>query len=167
MVRLIVLDVDGTLTDGGLYYSNDGVEAKKFYVKDGIGILLAQKVGKKCMILTGKESELVRNRARDLHIEYVFQGIQDKKQSLVSFMKKEQIAKEEILYIGDDLNDLSAMRIVGKTGCPADAAEEVKQISDYISIYNGGQGAVRDILITLLKSEGLYEKAIEGAYGGI
>jgi 3-deoxy-D-manno-octulosonate 8-phosphate phosphatase (KDO 8-P phosphatase) len=167
MIRLIVLDVDGTLTDGGLYYSNDGVETKKFYVKDGIGILLAQGVGKKCMILTGKHSELVKKRASDLHIEYIFQGVQDKRQCLIDFMEKEQIAKEEIMYIGDDLNDLGAMKMVGKTGCPADAAEEIKQISDYISMYKGGHGAVRDILFSLLKSEGLYEKAIENAYGGI
>lgn len=167
MIKLIVMDVDGTLTDGGLYYSNDGMETKKFCVRDGIGILLVQAVGKKCMILTGKESDLVRKRASDLHIEYVFQGIKDKGQCIMDFIDKEQIKKEEILYIGDDLNDLGAMKIVGKTGCPSDAAEEVKQISEFIAMHKGGDGAVRDILFALLKSEGIYEKAIENAYGGI
>ncbi|MCM1183107.1 MAG: HAD hydrolase family protein [Roseburia sp.] len=167
MIKLIVMDVDGTLTDGGLYYSNEGAETKKFCVKDGIGILMVQAVEKKCMIMTGKESDLVKKRAEDLHIEHVFQGIHNKKRCLMAFMKKEQVAGDEILYIGDDLNDLGAMQIAGRVGCPADAAEEVKLLADFISVYTGGNGAVRDILFKLLKEEGLYEKAIENVYGSI
>lgn len=167
MISLIIMDVDGTLTDGGIYYSESKTEIKKFNVKDAAGILACQAAGKKCMLLTGRESYAVQRRAKDLNIEFVFQGIKNKRTFLEDFIGQNGYFKEEIMFIGDDLNDLGVMKIVGKTGCPADAAEEVKQISDYISIYNGGQGAVRDILFTLLKSEGLYEKAIEKAYGGI
>ena len=167
MIKLIVMDVDGTLTDGSIYYSEDKTEIKKFNVKDAAGILACEAVGKKCMILTGRESYAVERRAKDLHIAYVFQGIKDKQSFLKEFIVQNGYAKEEILYIGDDLNDIGVMKIVGRTGCPAVAAEEVKQICDYVSSYNGGNGAVRDILFMLLKSEGVYQKAIEKAYGGV
>ncbi len=167
MIKLIVMDVDGTLTDGSIYYSENNIEIKKFNVRDAAGILACQMVGKKCMVLTGRESYAVQRRAKDLNIEFIFQGIRNKQKFLKDFIKKNEYVEEEILYIGDDLNDLSAMKIVGKTGCPADAAEEVKQIADFISVYNGGNGAVRDILFALLKSEGIYENAVENVYGGI
>lgn len=167
MIKLIVMDVDGTLTDGTIYYSEDKTEIKKFNVKDAAGILACQAVGKKCMVLTGRKSYAVQRRANDLNIEFVFQGIKNKQKFLEDLMAQEGYMEEEIMYVGDDLNDLSAMKIVGKTGCPADAAEEVKQLADFISVYTGGNGAVREILFKMLKEEGLYEKAIENAYGGI
>lgn len=167
MIELIVMDVDGTLTDGSIYYSEDKTEIKKFNVKDAAGILACQAVGKKCMLLTGRESYAVERRAKDLHIAFVFQGIKDKKAFLLNFADENGYVKEEILFIGDDLNDLSAMKIVGRTGCPANAADEVKQFSEFISAYNGGDGAVRDILFQLLKEEGRYEEAIANAYGGV
>lgn len=167
MIKLIVMDVDGTLTDGTIYYSEDKTEIKKFNVKDAAGILACQAVGKKCMVLTGRKSYAVQRRANDLNIEFVFQGIKNKRKFLEDLMAQEGYMEEEIMYVGDDLNDLSAMKIVGKTGCPADAAEEVKQLADFISVYTGGNGAVREILFKMLREEGLYEKAIENAYGGI
>ncbi len=167
MIKLVIMDVDGTLTDGSIYYSDDQTEIKKFNVKDAAGIMACQSVGKKCVILTGRESYAVERRAKDLNIEFVYQEIKNKRAFLKDFVGQNGYTKDEIMYIGDDLNDLGVMKMVGKTGCPADAAEEIKQISDYISMYKGGHGAVRDILFSLLKSEGLYEKAIENAYGGI
>lgn len=167
MIKLIVMDVDGTLTDGSIYYSEDKTEIKKFNVRDAAGILACQAVDKKCMILTGRESYAVQRRANDLNIGLVFQGIKNKRKFLEKLIAQEGHTVEEIMFIGDDLNDLNAMKIVGKVGCPADAAEEVKQIADFISAYTGGNGAVRDILFKLLKEEGLYEKAIENVYGGI
>lgn len=135
--------------------------------KDAAGILACEAAGKKCMVLTGRETYAVGRRAKDLHMAYVFQGIKDIQSFLKEFIIQNGYAREKILYIGDDLNDIGAMKIAGRTGCPADAAEEVKQTCDYVSSYNGGNGAVRDILFTLLKSEGIYENAIEKAYGGV
>lgn len=167
MIRLIILDVDGTLTDGSIYYNEDGTEIKKFNVKDAAGIMACQVMGKKCMILTGRKSYAVQRRAEDLHIEFVFQGINDKQRFIEDFMNQNGYVREEILFIGDDLNDLGVMQMAGVTGCPADAADEVRKRADYISEYNGGKGAVRDILFALLKREGVYEKAIGNAYSGV
>ncbi len=140
---------------------------KKFNVKDAAGILTCEAVGKKCMFLTGRESYAVERRAKDLHIAYVFHWNKNKRSFLKEFIDQKGYAKEEILYIGDDLNDIGAMKIVGRTSCPADATEEVKQICDYVSSYNGGNGAVRDILFTLLKSQEVYQNVIEKAFGGV
>ena len=170
MIELIVMDIDGTLTDGSIYYSeykNHGIETKKFSVKDAAGILAAQAMGKQCMFLTGRVSYAVKKRAEDLKIKYVFQGIKNTEQFLTEFINEHNIRPENVLFIGDDLNDIKAMRLVGMVCCPADAADEVIQIANYVSKYNGGNGAVRDILFTLLKKEGLYEEAISKAYGGI
>lgn len=164
-VKLIVLDVDGTLTDGGILYTESGDEIKQFNVKDAIGILACEAVGKKCMILTGRQSSIVERRANDLHIEYVYQKIGNKELFLKEFMIQKGYCREDILYIGDDLNDLLAMKICGKVGCPADAAKEVIDIANYVSGYNGGKGAVREILLNVLHEEGKYEQAIKQLYG--
>ena len=170
MIELIVMDIDGTLTDGGIYYSeyeHHGIETKKFSVKDAAGILAVQAMGKECMFLTGRESYAVAKRAADLKIKYVYQGVKDKDRFLTDFIKEHNIKAENMMYIGDDLNDIKAMRIAGTVCCPADAADEVISLADYVSRHNGGNGAVRDILFTMLKKEGLYEEAVSKAYGGI
>lgn len=164
-VKLIVLDVDGTLTDGGIFYTESGDEIKQFNVKDAIGILACEAVGKKCMVLTGRKSAIVERRAQDLHIEYVYQKVGNKELFLKEFMDQKGYCSEDVLYIGDDLNDFLAMKICGKVGCPADAAKEVIDIADYISNCNGGKGAVREILLNVLREEGKYEQAIKILYG--
>ena len=167
MLKLVIMDVDGTLTDGGIYYSESGTEIKRFSTKDGAGILAMEATGSDCMILTGRTSYAVKRRAADLRIRYVYQGVSDKEQFLSDFFKEKGFRKEEILFIGDDLNDIRAMRLCGLSACPADAAEEVLEIVDYISHKKGGHGAVRDILFHFLKEEGRYKEAVDKAYGGI
>ena len=167
MIQLIVMDVDGTLTDGSVYYNEAGIETKKFSVKDGAGIVAAQAVGIPCMILTGRESWAVKRRAEDLRIQYVYQGIKDKAGFLQEFLQDRKIDANTILFIGDDFNDMKAMRMAGMVGCPADAAAEVRKLADYISDSKGGYGAFRDIIFHYLRAEGKYEAAIEGAFGGI
>lgn len=164
MIELVVMDVDGTLTDAGIYYSENGIETKKFSTKDAAGILAVQAVGIKCMLLTGRKSYAVKRRAEDLNIQYVYQGVKNKEQFLRSFMQEIGIDKENVLFIGDDLNDIKAMRMVGIVGCPCDAAEEVLNIADIVAVNKGGYGAVRDILFHILKQEGIYEEAIAKAY---
>lgn len=151
-IRLVVLDVDGTLTDGGIYIDNNGIESKKFNVKDGAGIVLAKNRGIEFMILTGRKSYCVEKRAEELKIKYIFQGIQDKLSFLKDFLYKEEISSEEVAYIGDDINDLSCINFVGFSACPNDAVMEVKRHVNFISHYNGGYGAVREFCDLIIKN---------------
>ena len=152
-IKLVILDVDGTLTDGGVYIDSNGVESKKFNIKDGAGIVLAEQVGVEFMILTGRKSYCVEHRANELKIKYVFQGIADNLSYLQQFLAQQGLSHNQVAYIGDDVNDLECMRTVGFTACPADAVEEVFQQCDYVSRYNGGQGAVREICDMIRKSK--------------
>lgn len=143
-IRLVVLDVDGTLTDGGVYIDNNGVESKKFNIKDGAGIVLAKEKGIEFMILTGRKSYCVEKRAGELKIKYIFQGIQNKLSFLKDFLIKEGIPSKEVAYMGDDINDLDCINFVGFSACPNDAVMKVRTHVNFISHFNGGHGAVRE-----------------------
>ena len=158
MIKLILLDVDGTLTDGGIYLGNSGEELKKFNVKDGYAILNAQKLGIEFGIITGAESELLKKRAEKLNIKYLYQGISEKAVILDEIMQISGLQKEEIAYMGDDLNDIKIMKKSGFSGTPLDGVNEVKTIADFISTKNGGEGAVREFIETILKRENLFQK---------
>lgn len=152
-IKVIVLDVDGTLTDGGVYIDSNGVEIKKFNIKDGGGIALATRAGYEFMILTGRKSYCVEKRAQELKIKYLYQGVDNKVDILESFMKENSLMPENVVYMGDDFNDLDCMKLVGFVACPADAMQCVKDIADFVSEHNGGFGAVRDLCEMLLKVE--------------
>ena len=151
MIKLILLDVDGTLTDGGIYRDNNGEEFKKFNVKDGYVIINARKLGIDFGIITGRKSELVRIRAEELKIKYLYQGISEKVPILEELMESYNLKKEEIAYMGDDLNDLGIMKKVGLKGAPQDAVSEVKGIADFVSSKKGGEGAVTEFVESILK----------------
>ena len=157
MIKLVLLDVDGTLTDGGIYRGNNGEELKRFNVKDGYAIVNAQKLGIEFGIITGRKSELVEIRAKELKIKYLYQGISEKTVILEEIMKKDSLSKEEIAYMGDDLNDLLIMKQVGLSGTPKDAVDEVIQVADFVSKKNGGSGAVREFIEYILKKDGKWE----------
>lgn len=161
MIKLILLDVDGTLTDGGIYRENKGEELKKFNVKDGYIIVNSQKVGIDFGIITGRESELVKIRSEELKIKYLYQGISDKTLILEEIMEKTLLKKDEIAYMGDDLNDLNIMKKVGLKGAPQDAVPEVKEEADFVSSKNGGDGAVREFTEFILKKDGIWEKFLK------
>lgn len=161
MIKLILLDVDGTLTDGGIYRGNKGEELKKFNVKDGYIIINSQKVGIDFGIITGRESELVKIRSEELKIKYLYQGISDKTLILEEIMEKTLLKKDEIAYMGDDLNDLNIMKKVGLKGAPQDAVPEVKEVADFVSSKNGGDGAVREFTEFILKKDGIWEKFLK------
>lgn len=152
MIKLLIMDVDGTLTDGGIYYDDAGHEMKKFYVKDGTGIRIALENGIECMILTGRESACVKRRGEELGISYICQGITDKQAFLQNFMKEKGLSGEDIAYIGDDVNDLECMQLVKFRGCPADAAKEVKNTVEYICQKAGGCGAVREFIEWIMEA---------------
>ena len=157
MIKLVLLDVDGTLTDGGIYRGNNGEELKRFNVKDGYVIVNAQKLGIEFGIITGRKSELVEIRSNELKIKYLYQGISEKTVILKEIMQKTELKKEEIAYMGDDLNDILIMKQSGLTGAPKDAADEVIQIADFVSEKNGGAGAVREFVEYILKKDGKWE----------
>jgi len=160
-INTIFLDVDGTLTNGKVYLDNDKNEFKAFNVKDGLIVVSVIEIGYDVIIMTGRKSEVVARRAAELGIEEYYQGVRNKKQALEKLMNKKGINYGNLAYLGDDLNDLSVMKEAGFAGCPADAAEEVKDVSDLISKFEGGAGAVREILTHLLKAKGEYHKMIE------
>lgn len=163
-IKYIVIDVDGTMTDAGIYYDENGNETKKFCTKDAAGFFTAHKVGIKIMVLTGRECRAVTRRMEEMKVEYICQNIKNKKDFLAKFMEENNVKKEEMAYIGDDLNDLPPMRLVGFVGCPEDACDEIKEIADYVSNVKGGYGAVRDIISHVLKQRGQWEKAYKEVY---
>lgn len=164
-IKYLVIDVDGTMTDAGIYYDEHGNELKKFCTKDGAGYFAARQAGMKLMVLTGRECQATTRRMQEMKFDYIVQNIKDKSAYLEDFMKKNGIRREEIGYIGDDLNDLPPMKLCGFTGCPADACEEVKACVDYVADTKGGSGAVRDVICALLKARGEWEQAVAAVYG--
>ena len=160
-VKLIVLDVDGTMTDGKIYLDNSGNETKAFNVKDGFSIASAINLGVEVVIITGRESNVVKIRAKELGIKEVHQKIKNKIEKLDEIIRKYELNYEEIGYIGDDINDLPAMQKVGYKGAPSDAVAEVKSIADFISYAKGGEGAVREFIECILKSQGLWQKVMQ------
>jgi 3-deoxy-D-manno-octulosonate 8-phosphate phosphatase (KDO 8-P phosphatase) len=164
-IKHIILDVDGTLTDSGVYYDNHGNELKKFSTKDGTGFFIARAAGIKLIILTGRESEATVRRMTELKADSIQQNVKDKAAWLREYMTVNGVDKAEIGYIGDDVNDLSSMRLCGFVGCPADACKEVKAIADYVSPLCGGHGAVRDSIEYLLTKGGLWSECVEKVYG--
>lgn len=163
-IQLLVIDVDGTMTDGGIYYDAKGNELKKFNTKDAAGFFAARCSGIKTMVLTGRKSSAVEKRMSELKVDYVVQGISDKKVYLCEFMDKNGLNKDQVGYIGDDLNDLEPMQLAGYVACPGDACEEIKESADFIAKAYGGYGAVRECITHLLKKRGEWDSAIAKAY---
>ena len=158
MIQLLVFDVDGCLTDGGIMYGNsDSEEFKTFNVKDGFGIVAWMKLGKKSAIITGRSSRVVERRAKELGITYLYQDVKNKKAVLEEILKKEGLAFENVAAIGDDLNDLSLLRSVGHSFAPADAMPMVQNAVKTRLSKNGGQGAVREMIDTVVSEENLSE----------
>lgn len=164
-IKYWIIDVDGTMTDGGIYYDMHGNETKKFCTKDAAGFFAAQNSGMRVMVLTGRECAATERRMKELHVELLYQNIKNKAEFLKKFMETNSISSNEIAYIGDDLNDIPPMRMAGFIGCPADSCKEVREIADYISEKNGGCGAVRDIIEYALRKLGLWDRAVGAVYG--
>ena len=147
IIKLFVMDVDGTLTDGKIYMGEDGEIMKAFDVKDGYGIAhILPKLGIIPVIITGRESQLVANRAAERGITEVFQGVSDKPETLKRITEKYKCNTDNIAYIGDDLNDLPCIEYCALTACPADAYWKVKKAVSYLCKSNGGCGAVREFI---------------------
>ena len=160
-IQLLVLDVDGVLTDGGIIRDDAGQQIKRFHVRDGAGIVLWRRLGKDAAIITGKESNVVAHRAEELGIENLYQNIGNKLEAYDQLKDELGVKDEQIAYIGDDLPDLPVMRRVGVPIAVADAVEEVRAVAKYVTKFPGGYGAVRDAIEFLCKEMGLWQQVLD------
>jgi YrbI family 3-deoxy-D-manno-octulosonate 8-phosphate phosphatase len=152
-IKLIVFDVDGTMTDGKLYYSASGEELKRFSVRDGLGTILLNLAGFETAIITSENSPIVTARAKKLNIKHVILGSRKKITALTKLADDLALNFEQIAFVGDDLNDLEVLKAVGFSACPRNAVSAVKDIVDFISVYDGGKGAIREIAEKILLSQ--------------
>ncbi|SMC09554.1 KdsC family phosphatase [Nitratiruptor tergarcus] len=161
MIELIVLDVDGCMTDGSIIYTNEGDELKAFNVKDGFAIVQWIRLGKKAAIITGRESKIVERRAKELGIEYLYQCVKRKDEAIEELAQKLHIPLESVAAIGDDLNDYRLLKAVGISFAPADAVAYIKERVDVVLKNGGGKGAVREMIEYLLQKEHLYAEYLD------
>jgi len=152
-IKLVISDVDGVLTDGGLYYSKEGLSIKKFNVKDGMGVLRLRETGIKNAIITTAKSDLMRKRAEALKLDYYFEGVWDKETKLLEICKAENLLPENIAFIGDDVNDLTIIDVAGFTAAPIDAVDEVKNSVDIILSKKGGEGVFREFAELIISNQ--------------
>jgi len=159
-VKLIVLDVDGTLTDGVLFYGDDGLQTKAFHVADGLGIVMAQALSLRVAVLSGRSSRAVEKRLSELKVTDLIQDCGDKAAAMRQLLEKHQLQSGEAAYVGDDINDLPAFDVAGVKIAVANAVDILKARADWVTPRAGGQGAVRDAIEEILRRQGRLEEAI-------
>jgi len=160
-IQLLILDVDGVLTDGGIIRDDAGQQIKRFHVRDGAGIVLWRRLGKDVAIITGKESQVVTHRAEELGIQCVYQNAGNKLDVYDQVKEELGVRDNEIAYVGDDLPDLPVMRRVAVPIAVADAVDEVKEIAKHVTKNAGGHGAVRDAIEFLCKEMGVWQQVLD------
>lgn len=160
-IRLLLLDVDGVLTDGRIIYDSKGRDMKFFDVHDGLGVYLLKKAGIKTILITARGSRAIRPRARDMRVEAVFENISPKTSILDKILKKYEVSVDEICFVGDDLVDLCLMKRVGLAIAVFNAPLEIKQASDYVTLKEGGRGAVREVAELILKTQDKWKEVRE------
>lgn len=153
-IKLIVLDVDGVLTDGQIIVNDDGVESKNFFVRDGLAIAYAIKKGMRFSLISGRYSKVVEQRASELGIHDVYQQAKDKLKVFESILAKQNLTAEEAAFMGDDVNDMEVLERAGFSAAPSDADESVKSQVNWVSSYGGGRGAVREMVELILAQQG-------------
>jgi 3-deoxy-D-manno-octulosonate 8-phosphate phosphatase (KDO 8-P phosphatase) len=151
-IKLLSLDVDGVLTDGGLYYTDDGHQMRKFNVKDGMGIVAVMAAGVEVCIITASKADVITKRAQDLGVTHVFPGVEDKLQTLAGLCADLAIDLSEVIHIGDDVNDLPVLAAVGLPITVADGVSEVMRVAQHVTTRDGGKGAVREICDLLVST---------------
>lgn len=165
-IKLLLLDVDGVLTDGRIMYDNNGVETKAFDVKDGHGLKLVQRAGIAVGIITGRSSAVVALRAKELGIEIVHQGAKDKLVPYAEVLESLGLTDEQVAYVGDDVVDLPILTRVGFSATVADAVDDVKPLVDYVARRPGGRAAVREICDYILKNSGAWGEVTDRYFCG-
>jgi 3-deoxy-D-manno-octulosonate 8-phosphate phosphatase (KDO 8-P phosphatase) len=160
-IELLVLDVDGVLTDGRIIYADDGQEIKAFHVRDGAAIKWWREAGKRVAIISGRSSPAVRQRARELAIDAVIQGVSGKLSALRSLLTGMELRPEQVCAVGDDLPDLPVMKNVGLAVAVADASPQVRQDAHMVTTAAGGRGAVREVIEVLLGGQGVWQAIVD------
>ncbi|EIM74494.1 3-deoxy-D-manno-octulosonate 8-phosphate phosphatase [Nitritalea halalkaliphila LW7] len=155
-IKLLVTDVDGVLTDGGIIYDNAGMEYKRFHVRDGLIVSHLRKNDILVGAITGRNSKVVRDRCDVLHFDFHYHGVRDKAKKLMEILETLEISLEEVAFIGDDIIDLPILTRVGLSACPQDAPPYIQEAVDYVSPLAGGQGAFRQFADCILKAQGSY-----------
>ncbi len=163
-IELLLLDVDGVMTDGRIIWDANGTETKFFNVKDGHGIKLLQRAGIQVGIITGRVSPVVDLRAKELGIDILYQGSLKKLDSYCDIKQRTGLSDFQIAYMGDDVIDVPVMRRVGFSAAPADALPEVLKVAEYVARANGGWGAVRELCDLLLKGRGVWQQLVADRY---
>lgn len=164
-ISFLLFDCDGVMTDGGIILGSDGFECKSFSTKDGMGITLWRRAGFQCGCITGRSSEALARRAKELHFEELFQGISNKRQVLDKIKEKYGMESSRFAFVGDDINDLSLLGKVAIFFATADCNSEVRKHADFVLESHGGRGAIREAIDRLLREKGLLEKIIEETIG--
>ncbi|MRR17741.1 MAG: phenylphosphate carboxylase subunit delta [Deltaproteobacteria bacterium] len=160
-IKMLILDVDGVMTDGGIIMDKDGCEMKQFNVRDGHGLVMIQRYGLKVAILTGRTSPVVERRARDLKIEEIYQGALNKKEVFTQILAKNNLTPDAIAYMGDDIVDIPVLKMVGFAATVADGLDLVKKTVDHVTKSKGGQGAVREVCEMLLVAQGYWSQVAD------
>ena len=160
LIRLIAFDVDGVMTDGGLYFSDSGEEFKRFNSRDGQGLKMLRASGVEIALITGRTSRCVEARAKNLGIEHVFQGVENKLETMVKLLNKLKLSRDAAAYMGDDVVDLTVMRHVGLAITVPDSPKLVRENSDYVTQLSGGHGAVREACEMIMSAQGTLDKQL-------
>lgn len=159
-IKLVILDVDGVMTDGRIVIDDNGVESRNFDIKDGMGVVVLMMSGVEVAIITSKKSGAVRHRAEELKIKRFYEGIKKKTEPYEEILKEMNITDAQVAYVGDDLVDLSMMKRVGLPIAVGDAVEDVKNHAAYVTVARGGYGAVREAAEMILKAQGKWDKIL-------
>ena len=165
-IKLVLTDIDGVWTDGGMFYDQEGNELKKFNTSDSAGVLFCKLLNIPVGIITGERTEIVARRAKKLGIKHLFQGIKDKVQVAETLCSELGITLAEVAYIGDDINDIKLLQKVGIAGSPANASDYVKKYSSIITKTSGGDGAFREFVETILEQNQLMEEVLKKYLNG-
>lgn len=164
-VKAFVFDVDGVMTDGGIIPTPDGDFIRRYHAKDGYAVAYAIRLGYKVCIISGGRGEMLRRRLEMLGVSQMYLNCMNKIAAIDEFIADNGLDADEVIYMGDDIPDLDCMRRVGIPVCPADACSEVIEASRYVSEYDGGHGAVRDIVEQVLRAQGVWARSSEGVLG--
>jgi 3-deoxy-D-manno-octulosonate 8-phosphate phosphatase (KDO 8-P phosphatase) len=160
-VTLLLLDVDGVLTDGSLIYSETGTEGKAFNTQDGLGLKLVQRAGVETGLITARQSTIVRRRAEELALDHIYQGVDHKSAAFREILRRSGRKPAEVCYMGDDWVDLAVLSRVGLAACPANAVPEVQNACHYVASRSGGHGAVREVCDLLITAKGLHQSLLQ------
>ena len=164
-IKLLVLDVDGVLTDGRIIYDSEGRDLKFFDVQDGLGLRLLREIGIETVLISARNSKTIERRARDLKIADFYEGIEPKVKVLEEILGKHKVSREEICFVGDDLVDLGMMKVVGFPVAVMNACDEIKEAARYVTKKTGGRGAVREVAELILRTQGRWHEILQQLFG--